>query len=696
MCASSLSSAPENANRLIFESSPYLLQHAYNPVNWYPWGREALETAKREDKLLMISIGYAACHWCHVMARESFVEHKVAAVLNRSFISVKVDREERPDLDGYFMEVVTAMTGQGGWPLHIFLTPDLQPVYGGTYFPPEPRAGMLAFGQILESMAWVWSNKRAELRQESERRHDLYPLPGRLFSSTSPGQDVDFRPLATQQLAMRFDQQYGGFGMQPKFPQPLILSLFLRQSVGEQQAQWGAMVQWTLDQMAAGGVRDQLGGSFHRYSVDRGWQVPHFEIMLYDNALLARVFVEAFQRLGHTRFALLAREILDDLLLRFRLPDGTFASSLNAETVGQEGIYYTWTREEVVQILGAEAAQPVLEAFLDVHDGTVEGRSVLRFLDKEKPERLTEVWQSLAVGRQALLLARQQRPAPSRDDKVLTSWNALTISALAKAGAVLEEPRYLQAAQQALTSLWHTSQQADGWRHSRLGSKVGKEVFVDDYAFMIQALLDMYEADFQINHLERARAMVVVLLDRFQPDPGQPLQLTPKDHPLEIPVRSEWEDGVIPAGNSSALIALRRLAFLTQDDWMQQEAAAIAHNLGGVLAQSAVGSAELLAAWDFAPQQVMAIVVAGMAADDATQALLRVVRRRLLPGMILALVEPGRQMEVQTWPMLTGHPMQNGQPTAYLCQNFSCAAPVTEPAQLAALLDASFLHTHRL
>ena len=672
------------ANRLINETSPYLLQHAHNPVDWYPWGKEALQRARREEKLILVSIGYAACHWCHVMERESYEDEATAALLNAHFIAIKVDREERPDLDGHFMAILTAMTGSGGWPLNMFLTPDLKPVFGGTYFPVQAAFGRPSFKEVITAIHEQWRDERPEMVKNLKKLQSW--LDKRLAPAPGKGDDdgEDPRAAAARFWSGRFDPQHGGIGRGTKFPQPSILSLLLRRSAALAQPGVAKPALLTLDRMAVGGVRDQLGGAFHRYSIDRRWQVPHFEIMLYDNALLARVYLEAFQLTGRSRYALVVRELLDDLLVRFRLPGGCFISSLDADSEGKEGVYYTWTEAEVKEILGAKGAGPFLETFLDPFEGLVDERSVLRLLTG--PETLVKTRQNLAPQRKRLLAARSKRPPPARDDKILTSWNGLAISGLAHAGRILSEPRYREAARTCLEDLYRHSFREGEPRHSRRGDKVGGVVFVDDYAFLAQGLLDLFEADHDLAHLERAVKLVGRMLDRFQPASGQPLQLTPLDQPADVPVRVVLEDGVTPAGNSAALVALRRLVLLTRDARFALESEKITQGLAARLGGMVSASPELLWAWDFGPELAREVIIAGPPDHPATRALLREVNDRLLPGIVLVVVDPAKMAAAQKWPPLAGRTMLENRPTAYVCRNMVCRLPVWTPEALVTLL----------
>lgn len=673
------------ANHLTGATSAYLLHHADDPVAWYAWGEEPLQRAKREQKLIFLSIGYSACQACRRMGQESFQDKSTAAVLNAHYINILVDREERPDLDGYFMHILTAMTGRGGWPLNMILTPTLEPVYGGTYFPLVSQQEHPSFKAVLTAVQREWATDREKLLQRLGKLAAWLREPQESKPKEPKGEEtLDPRPGGVAFWQSRFDKQYGGIGgLESKSPQPLLLSLLLRHAASHRDSSAAEPALLTLDQMGAGGVRDQLGGAFHPSTEDPRWQIPRFEIMLDDNALLARAYLEAFQLTGRPHYALVVRELLDDLLRRFQLPGGCFAASL----VGRPGArdYYTWTAEEMVAVLGAEQAAPFLELFFDPVEGVVAGRSVLRLLDGL--ESLPQSRQELRASRQALLAAREKRPPPERDEKVLTSWNGLMISALARAGALLPEPAYLDAANRCLADLNQHFPSPEALGHSRRGDQMEGQVFLDDYAFLAQALVDLYEADFNLHHLEQARLLVQAILDRFQPAPGRPFQLTPTGSVSAIPARTVLGDGSAPAGNSVALLTLQRMALFTQARRFEEEGAAIRDHLADHLAQKGATAPELLQVWDYLPDSAVEVIVAGDRNHPMTQAFLQETRRRLIPGLVLARVEPGQSIDTKAWPLLAGRVALNGEPTAYVCRNLVCRLPVTRLEGLKRELD---------
>jgi uncharacterized protein YyaL (SSP411 family) len=675
-------SAPAQGGRLSEATSPYLLMHAEDAIDWHPWGEQALELARRENKPIFLSIGYASCYWCHVLARTTFADPRVIETLNAHFISILVDREERPDLDSYFMPIMLAMAGLSGSPANFFLTPDLVPLFAAGYLAPEPEYGAPGFVPVVQSLVKEWGdNREAILRDAEVIRGQLRSLAEPAATGAADGR-ADPRESASRAWSGAFDETYGGFGRQSKFLLPNVLSFLLHQGVWRRDAALLEKVFGTLDQMAAGGVRDQLGGAFHRYSVDRFWQVPHFEIMLNENALLARLYLEAYQASGKARYAAVARGILDDLLGRFRLPGGGFASSLDAETEATEGFYYTWTAEEVSAVLGPQAA-PFIEAYLDSAHGLVRGRSVLRL--QNSPEALLSTEDRLANSRSRLLDARERRDAPRRDDKVLTSWNALAVSAFAKAAQVLDERRYLEVAEAAIRPL--LPPEPHGLRHSRRAGKTAEVVFLDDYAFLVQALLDLYETDYRASRLDDAHRLMQTLIERFQDEPGMAFRFTPRDRSSDIPVLTILSEEGTPSGNAAALIALHRLVLFGAEAAFESETRALARGLGRYLEESAPAATGLLRALDFTPDEAHEIVIVGNPSGEDTRRLLREVHRRPLHGTVLAVIAPDAPRENEAWPLLAGRPLLNGKATAYVCRKRLCDLPVDTPEQLATQLD---------
>jgi uncharacterized protein len=647
------------ANRLAEETSPYLLQHKDNPVDWYPWGEEALSRARAQQKPLLVSIGYSACHWCHVMERESFEDAEVAAVMNEHFVPVKVDREERPDVDAIYMDAVQAMTGHGGWPLNAFLTPDGVPFYAGTYFPPEPRQGMPSWRMVLEGVARAWDSERDQIVDGAER------IVARLQATAhlqAPDADIDPASLdaAVTALKRSYDAEHGGWGGAPKFPAASAIEFLLRR--GERQ-----MALHTLRRMAGGGIYDQVGGGFARYSVDERWIVPHFEKMLYDNALLARAYLHGFQVSGEPFFERVCRETLDWALRELRQQEGGFASALDADSEGVEGKFYVWRLEEVREALGP-LADTAIEHFGMTESGNFEGANIPVRATPD-PERLDEI-------KAGLLAAREQRVRPGLDDKRLTAWNALMISALADAGAVLGEPRYRDAAVAAAEFVLRDLRSDGRLLRSYNHGTAHLNAYLEDHAFLLEALLTLYEATFDPRWFTGARALADTILERFADPERGGFFSTASDHEALIARRKDLDDSPIPAGSSAAAFGLLRLARLTGE--ARYEDAAVGHiRLLHVIApQHAGGFGHLLQAIDFLLAEVREIALVG---DDRAP-LEQVVREAFRPHVVLA---GGPADGV---PLLAGREPVGGRAAAYVCERFACQRPVTEPEELRELL----------
>ncbi len=688
-----LIAATVQAGQLHGAKSPYLLSHADDAIDWHPWHETALKQARRENKLIFLSIGYASCHWCHVMARKTFSDPRVIAVLNDNYISILVDREERPDLDSYFMKIMSAMIGTSGSPANFFLTPDLVPVFAGGYLGPEPEYGDPGFLNIAKSIAREKAGNPEGFGRDVDITRSQLQEMWRLPPAGAALGGRDPREAAARQWSKQFDRKYGGFGDQPKFPLPNVLLFLLERGVRRGNGDGLAKIYRTLDHMAAGGIRDQLGGAFHRYALDRLWQVPHFEIMLGDNAVLARLYLTAYQASGKPRYAVVARAVLDDLLARFRLPGGGFAAAFDAESEGMDGHYYTWTADEVRSVLGPHNAPLFLEAYVDTAHGLVRGRSVLRL--SGDPGGLVATQHRLSDSRMRLIEARRKRPPPGRDDKVLTSWNALTVSAFAKAAQVLDDKRYLTIAQEEIEHLLSAFSEGGGLTHSRWRGIASGPVFLDDYAFLIQALLDLYEADFQVRHLDRARRLMKTLIEMFQAEPGKPFRMTPLDRSSRIPSQIILDESGLPSGNAAALIALHRLVLYGAEADFESQARPIVASLGRYLEDSAAAATGLLGALEFQPNEAHEIVIVGRRDHSGTRSLLRVVYAIHLPGTVLAVIPPKAQGANAAWPLLSARPMMDGQPTAYVCRKRLCKLPVKSPQRLSAQLKLLFTQIKR-
>ncbi len=684
----------ERTTHLEGSTSPYLLQHAHNPVDWYPWGEEAWARARREDKPIFLSIGYAACHWCHVMAHESFEDAEIAAYLNEHFVSIKVDREQRPDLDAVYMRAVQALTGRGGWPLSVFLTPDLEPFYGGTYWPPRDRGGMPGFRRVLEAVRASWTERRERVEQAADEIAAHLRRPARGEGETADALDLD--PLAAGAARWRdaFDATWGGFGAAPKFPPAEPIRALLRHFDRSGDTDSLHVATATLDRMAYGGLFDQLGGGFHRYSVDRAWIVPHFEKMLYDNALLARAYLEAYQVTGRPLYARVARETLDYLLREMADPAGGFSSAQDADTGDVEGLTYTWTPAEVRDVLGEEDARLALAYFDVTEDGDLEGRSVLHI---PKPPEVFAKAEGLDVGalearllkiRERLFAARRARPQPATDDKVLADWNALAISALARGAGVLEEDRYREAAVRAADFILATLRTREGgllhvWRDGTAETPA----FLDDYAYFMSALLDLYEATFDPRWVTAARETADAMLQRFRDPAGGGFYTTEADRADLIARLKDVHDGATPAGSSVAAGALAHLAHRTGEDRYREEAEAALRALGPTARDVPTAMASCLVALDFFVGPVKEVAVVGPAEAAATRAMLQKVRRTFSPRTVLAWADPSTAAGAgDIVPLLADRPLVDGAPAAYVCQDRTCLAPVTNAEALGAAL----------
>jgi uncharacterized protein YyaL (SSP411 family) len=591
-------------NALARETSPYLRQHAENPVDWLPWGPVALRRAHDEDKPLLVSIGYSACHWCHVMERESFEDPRTAELMNESFVCVKVDREERPDVDALYMEAVQTMTGHGGWPLNVFLTPEQLPFYGGTYFPPEPRHGMPAWTQVLQAIAASWEESHAEIRAGGERLRERLAGGGGLKPSPEPP-DASGLETAVANLKAVFDPVNGGFGGAPKFPQASVIELLLCRDEH-------AMSLQTLRVMASGGIYDQLGGGFHRYSVDATWTVPHFEKMLYDNALLARAYLHGFQVNGETLFEQVCHDTLDWALREMRGPEGGFYAALDADSDGVEGTFYSWTLAQLQAALDVEVQQAIAY-FGATAEGNFEGANVLRRVGPE-PERLVDI-------RQTLLEVREHRTRPGLDDKRLTSWNALMIAALAEAGAALEEPRYSEAAVACAEFVLRDLRDCNGrllrtYNDGR--AKIG--AYLEDHAYLLEALIVLFEATCEERWFTEATALADTLIARFaDPQRGGFYSTSDDGEPL-IARRKDLEDSPIPAGGSSAAMGLLRLAQLTGNEEYERHAVSVLRLLADIAPRhpTAFGHALQVLHWYFAPARPIACAVPAPRPTEST------------------------------------------------------------------------------
>jgi uncharacterized protein len=680
-------------NRLATETSPYLLQHAGNPVDWYPWGDEAFERARATDMPVLLSVGYSACHWCHVMERESFEDAETALLMNELFVNVKVDREERPDVDAIYMTAVQAMTGRGGWPMTVFLLPDGRPFYGGTYFPPQPRHGLPSFRQVLQAVAAAYRERRGEVEQSAGGLHDALAASMGMLAPVA-SLDASLLDEAFRRVAGSYDAEQGGFGSAPKFPQPMSLEFLLRYHARTGDAHALSMVHHTLDRMARGGVYDQLGGGFHRYSVDARWLVPHFEKMLYDNALLAKLYVHAFQATGDVSFRGVAAEVLDYVRREMTSPEGGFHSAQDADSEGEEGRFHVWTAEEIDAALGVVDGALVRRWFGVSQGGNFEGRSILHVgravaeVAREAGVEPRQLEDAIARGRAALYDVRAQRTWPARDDKVVTSWNALMLQAYAVSAQVLGRDMDLAAAVRNAEFLLRELRPDGRLKRTWRDGEARIDAFLEDHALLADALLSLYEATFDPRWVGEARALADEVLDRFWDDGAQVFHdAAAGGEPLIVRPRSV-DDNAVPSGNSAATLMLLRLAALTGEVKYERVAVAVLRGMAGLVERAPLAFGHLLGALDFHLAAPREVVIVGDARADDTRALLDVVRERYRPTTVLALRNPARAQEADALvPLLAGRGAVEGRATAYVCSRFTCRRPVTDPATLRRELD---------
>ena len=704
-------------NHLSAESSPYLLQHAGNPVDWYPWGAEALEKARTEDKPIFLSIGYSACHWCHVMERESFEDEATAARLNEHFVSIKVDREERPDLDAVYMEAVRVLTGQGGWPLSVWLTPESVPFFGGTYFPPAPRTGLPSFRQVLEAVSEAWHTRRADLDQTAAavRDHlatDREERPeGRAAASAAEVERAGIvgragldRPrilaAAVDSLHRTADRVHGGWDGAPKFPAPLVLEYLLAQLAVATRPEVEVDVVTTLDAMAAGGLYDHLGGGFHRYSTDENWLIPHFEKMLYDNAQLARCYLHAWQLLGKSRYRVVAVETLDYLLREMRHPRGGFFSAQDADTEQGEGAYFAWTIDEVRRTLPPEEAALIERTYGLASEGNFEGRNILRLpagpsndrADRTRPGPKTSPTGQdagadpvLNAARSTLLQTRETRPRPARDEKIIAGWNGLALAALAEAAVAFDSPVYRDAAEQTgdflLGELCDAGRLAHSWKDGRISGGA----FLDDYACVAEGLLALYGCTLDERWFVAARALADGLAERFRRQAGGFYDTSVEHESLIARPRATY-DSPTPTGNSMTATILLKLSALTGDDGYRQLAEEALDSLAAEAAAAPVMSGQWLSAALLAEEGPTEVAIVGDLGRRPGRELLAAVRTAFRPLMVYAARPAATPTQI---PLLFGREPGPGDPAAaWLCTHSTCAPPTSDPAELLRLLGS--------
>ncbi len=697
----------KHTNRLIHETSPYLLQHAHNPVNWYPWGEEALRKAKEEDKPILLSVGYSACHWCHVMERELFENEGIADIMNRHFVSIKVDREERPDIDAIYMQAVQALTHQGGWPMTVFLTPDGRPFYGGTYFPPNDRRYggqvMPGFPNVLATMADVYEHRRADVEEQATQIADylnqrgslrnqnlqpLYTLPLELLSSVS------------SKLAAEFDPVNGGFGSAPKFPSTMSLEVLLRLHLhrinGEITARAARpemeIVETSLQHMANGGIYDQLGGGFHRYSVDAEWLVPHFEKMLYDNALLSRLYLHAFLVTNDPMYNRIVEETLDYVVREMTSPEGGFFSTQDADSEGEEGKFFLWTPEEVKAGLLPDDADLFMRYYDVTESGNFEGKNILHvdrdaaLVAVDADVALVTLQDLLARSRKMLFKVREKRVKPGRDEKILTSWNGLMLRSFAEAGRYLDRPDYLQVAVKNAEFLLDNLRNEGRLLRTYKDGRAHLNGYLEDYVFLADGLLALYEANVDPRWFNEARSLMDEAIKLFADEQNGGFFDTGSDHEALISRPKDIMDNATPAGNSVAADVLLRLAAFTGENGYRQRADEYLQALADIMVQHPSAFGHALGALDFALSPVKEFAIIGDPRAADTRALVDVINERYLPNSVFACAAPEQQTAFQVIPLLADRPQKDGKATAYVCQNFACQAPVTTPEELQNLI----------
>jgi uncharacterized protein len=688
-----MSTTSRKTNRLIHETSPYLKQHAYNPVDWFPWSDEALAEAKRLDRPIFLSIGYSACHWCHVMEHESFEDPEVAELLASNFISIKVDREERPDLDQIYMTAVQLLTQHGGWPMTVFLTPDLQPFYGGTYFPPEDRYGMPSFKKVVNAIADAWKNRRSDVLNNAAHLTAGINDSMKLEATAGASVQAEAEPLlrnAAMMLSRIFDSHHGGFGRAPKFPHPMEIRLLLR--IAQRFGDDGALEMATksLDHMAMGGMYDQLGGGFHRYSTDERWLVPHFEKMLYDNALLSMAYLEAYQTTNKEYYREIAAETLNYVLREMTGPDGAFYSTQDADSEGVEGKFFVWTQAEIESLLGVDDAKLFCSVYDVTPHGNWEAHSILhltRPLDVEAKMLsmpLDLLKSRLNACKSKLLAARSKRIWPGRDEKILTAWNGLMIASFAKAAQVLEQPSYTHAAARAADFLLATMRRPDGrlWRTTFAGAAPKLNGYLEDYAYLIDALVTLYETTFESRWIAAAVSLARIMIEQCWDEAEGGFYFTGKDHESLIARNKDPHDNATPSGNSMAVTGLLRLAKLTGDADLLAKATRTLELFRGLMSRSPTAAGQMLTALDFATAPVKEIVVVGDANHPDVIAALRQLRRPFRPHQVVAWQASDADASL---PLLKERKAL-GTVTTYVCENFTCQAPLVGVDALKAIL----------
>ena len=687
-------------NRLTHEKSPYLLQHADNPVDWYPWGDEAFATARREDKPIFLSIGYSTCHWCHVMAHESFEDVGIAALMNTAFVNIKVDREERPDIDSVYMRVCQGLTGGGGWPLTIIMTPDKRPFFAGTYFPKETRSGRIGMRDLMLRIDELWRNERDKVLESADQVTALFQQERIGSAMGEPG--ISTLRMAYEELKAHYDAMHGGFGAAPKFPTPHHLTFLLRYGKRFRDEQALEMVETTLGALRSGGIYDHVGFGFHRYSTDDHWFLPHFEKMLYDQALLAFVYTEAFQATNKHEYGNTAQEIFQYVLRELRSPEGGFFSAEDADSEGEEGKYYLWTEQEIRAILEEKAAELWIQAYgiegngnYHIEAGGKKTGANILFLKKTFPELAHDLAMEQHLlrelverARRKLLAAREQRVRPRRDDKILADWNGLMIAALAKGAQVFDTPLYVQAASQAVDFiLAHMRTPESALLHRYRDSQAAISGFLDDYAFLIWGLIELYETTFDIRFLTAALDLNTYLLNHFWDDKAGGFFFISDTHE-ELFVRTkELSDGALPSGNSVAALNLVRLGRMLGNPAFEEKATRIGQTFGLQLERMPSAFTQFLSALDFTLGASFEVVIAGSSPNADTKAMIQALRKPFIPNKTVLLIPAEDASEITLLAPFTKHMRGlSGKPTAYVCTGHTCQEPTTDIARMLSFL----------
>ena len=669
-------------NRLADETSPYLLQHKDNPVDWFPWGDEAFARARAEDKPVLLSVGYSACHWCHVMEHESFENEAIAAQMNEGFVSIKVDREERPDIDSIYMSAVQAMTGRGGWPMTVFLTPDGKPFYGGTYYPPEDRQGMPGFPRLLTAVLDAYRNKRQDIDDQADRIIEGISRSSNL-EAVEGEVNEGVLDAAFEAIERSYDAEFGGFGRAPKFPQAMTLSFLARYYHRTSNPHALEMMEHTLRAMANGGMYDQAGGGFHRYSTDAVWLVPHFEKMLYDNALLSRAYLDAYRITGDAFYRRITEETLDYILREMTHESGAFYSTQDADSEGEEGKFFLWTPAEFAEVLGEDAAE--MAAYYDVTErGNFEHKNILHV--SMRPDAAEPDEARIKATKAKLYEKREQRVHPGLDDKVLSGWNGMMLRSFAEAALFLDEPRYREAAVRNADFL--LSNMRPGGRLLRTWKQgVAKiEGYLEDYAAVIDGLLATYSATFEVRFLRSARELADEMIDLFWDDEIRGFYDTGRDQEALVTRPRDFFDNATPAGTSMAVDVLLRLALLTGNDDYERRAVTCLRALAPYVTQAATAFGHLLSALDFHLSRPQELALVWQDGPDSTKPFVDVAREGFRPNLILAGAPAGEGTDIS--PLFADRPAINAAATAYLCERYVCQAPTTDAAELRRQLAA--------